>query len=326
VIRRELQAGNITTGEYTKLANTLYRSLLKMHIALQILPNAAGEESKTPGDIYGYSDNFIPTITAIPIGSNFAIINPIFTAISTTINGEVGNYPPIDTVTGKRLPLEMKNNPDAKPILMLAEWQQSAAPGAAVIGGVPGALVVGAAGALTAANHFHDGPRNFVNEVEHIQPKNLQGAWPVIPPKGKAMKGAPPPNLNGYTAPDEDTWVQNRDRLGNRLLCKRDVNNHAEDRPLDWKISNVGPGPVCPKNPIPRPPALPNYGNCTGTSKHYRGDGRAIVNKWLGANGLGGWLTPAVTPAIATPPLWWGDVEIEKWEKEIIDLLILILP
>lgn len=319
VIRRALDDGDITEAEYTSLSDMLCRSLLKMHIALQILPDGTTGDGKTAGEIYAYSDQFVPTITALPAGSGFVDIQDVFEEIKDEIDGEVVSYPPEDP-PGRRLPITL-DNPSAKPILMLAEWQQRAGPGAMV----GGAVLAGAAAAITAATHFHDGPKNYVNEVEHIQPKGLPGAWP-IPPR-RPRRGAPPPNLNGYTAPDEDTWIENRDRLGNRLLCKRDVNNHARDKPLVWKISNVGmPGPVCPKNPIPPAPARPNYKDCNGTSKHYLGDNRAIVEKWLGAEGVGGWLATAAAPPIATPPLCWGSAEIEKWEKEIVDLLLLILP
>jgi hypothetical protein len=306
IIRKALENADITTDQYTLLSDKLCRSLLKMHIALQILPKATGGDDKTPGEIYAYSDNFVPTITAIPDGSPFNIIDNVFEQIKNQINNEVVSYPPEDP-TGIRLPITL-DNPSAKPILMLAEWQLRAAPGAILIG----AVAPGAAAAVTAAMHFHDGQSNYINEVEHIQPKKTPEVWPLPP-------------ANGYTAPDEETWEENKNRLGNRLLCKRDVNNHARDKALSWKIQN-GPGPVCPRVPIPPPPSRPNYSNCNGTSNHYRGDDRAIVTKWLRAEGVDGWLTPARAPPIATEPLTWGSAEIEKWEKEIVDLLLMILP
>ena len=319
VIRRAIDAGKITENQYTILSEILCRSLLKMHIALQILPKGAGQPEKTSGEIYAYSDKFVPKITNLAAGSTFTNIKNVFNEIQTDINAEVDSYPP-EAPGGTRLPISL-DNPSAKPILMLAEWQAKAGPGAIVAG----STVAGAAGADTASTHFHDGAKNYSNEVEHIQPKKLPRAWPRIPRRRR--RGAPTPNVDGYTAPNESTWEENKDRLGNRLLCKRDVNTHVSNHPLKWKISNIGlPGPVCPKDPIPPPPAQPNYKDCNGTSKHYKGDDREIVKKWLKAHGAGGWLTSARTPAIATEPLVWGKDEIEKWEKEILELLITILP
>jgi len=307
VIRRAIEDGDIDGAEYRQLADTLCCSLLKMHIALQILPQSVqGGEPKTPGEIYGYSDQFVPTITAIPAGSVFADINVVFNAIRTRINGEIATYPPEDAA-GLRLPIGI-NNPNAKPILMLAEWQQNAFVGAT------GAPLAPAAGHDFAAIHFHSGRENKPNEVEHIQPTALPAAYPVPPRR----------EIDGYTALDEPTWIENNGRLGNRLLLRTEVNSHIKNWPLDYKIRN-GVAGICPKIPVPAAGA-PNRPGCSGVSKHYRGDGRGIVDKWLNADGVGGWLNTAPAPAMPTPPTLWGNAEIEKWEKEIIDLLVLILP
>jgi len=315
VIRRARENGDINAAEYRQLTDTLCLSLLKMHIALQILPASVdGGDPKTPGEIYALSDLFVPTITVIPAGSAYAAINPVFNTIQADINALVATYPPKDGA-GVRLPISI-NNPNAKPILMLAEWQQNAFVGA------HGAPPAPAAGADFAAVHFHSGPKNKPNEVEHIQPTALPAAYPALP--RRAPRGAPLPAINGYTAPDEPTWIENKGRLGNRLILRTEVNNHIKNWPLDYKIRN-GVAAVCPKIPAPAAGAL-NRPGCSGTSKHYRGDGRGIVDKWLNADGLGGWLNPATLPVVPTQPTLWGTTEIDKWEDEIVDLLIRILP
>ena len=310
VARREHENGNITDGEYETLSGILLRTLLKMDLVGRVIPKHSGQNSFTGGNVYAFSNAFCERLRALReqdaaalaaagallappgrVGGVYDAIESQFGEMRDQIENEINgvaafgpnpvldnaiNYPPLNPVINI-------SNSNSEPLLMLAEWNQ-------------GGFLAHPVGCDRAVVRFDQ------TQVEHIQPM-------AIPRVAGAYAGP----VGGYTAPDEDTWTNNRNRLGNRLLIKRAVNNHIGDSPLSFKI-RAPPGP--PDCTIRR---------CNGVDKHYANEGRSLTAKWLEADGPGGWYATAA-PLPLTPLTDWGTAEIEVWEAFLMTKIVSILP
>lgn len=305
VVRREHENGSITDAQYEILSQILLRTLLKMDLVGRVIAKHSGQNSFTGGNVYAFSDAFCGRLRALrgmttaaltvaggpgPAGGVFGAIKTEFDEMKEQIDDELNgtaafginpvlNDPIVFPPTN---PVSNISNANCEPLLMLAEWEQ-------------GGFLTHPVGYDRAVVRFDS------TQVEHIQPMAV--------PRGAGGAYAGP--ANGYTAPDEDTWMANRNRLGNRLLIKRAVNSHIKNYPLSFKI-RAPPGP--PDCPILR---------CNGVDKHYWNEGRSLTAKWLLANGPGGWFSTAA-PAII-PPSDWGTPEINKWEEFLLDRIDSIL-
>lgn len=306
VVRREHENGNITDGEYETLSRILLRTILKMDLVGRVIAKHSGQNNFTGGNVYAFSDAFCERLGALreqdavalrtagallaPSGGVYDAIKNEFDEMKDQIDNEIDGvaafgpnpvldnaivYPPLNPVVNI-------SNANCEPLLMLAEWDQ-------------GGFLLHPAAYDRAVVRFDK------TQVEHIQPMAIPGG-----------AGAYTGPAGGYTAPDEDTWKENRNRLGNRLLIKQFVNNHIGDSSLAFKI-RAPPGP--PNCSIRR---------CNGVDKHYWNEGRSLTAKWLLANGPGGWLS--TVGAAPLPPKDWGTAEINIWEKFLLQRIVDILP
>ena len=309
VVRREHENGNITDGEYETLSRILLRTLLKMDLVGRVIAKHSGQNYFTGGNVYAFSDAFCGRLRALReldavalaaagavlaaaggVGGVYGAIKNEFDEMKDQIDNEIngvaafGPNPVLDNAIDYPPPNPVINisNSNCEPLLMLAEWDE-------------GGFLAHPAGYDRAVVRFDK------TQVEHIQPMAIPG--------GAGAYAGP---AGGYTAPDEDTWKENRNRLGNRLLIKQFVNNHIGDRPLAFKIK-APPGP--PDCPILR---------CNGLDKHYWNEGRSLTAKWLLANGPAGWLS--TVGAVLSPPTDWGTAEIDVWEAYLMTKIVAILP
>jgi hypothetical protein len=305
VVRREHENGSITDAQYEILSRILLRTLLKMDLVGRVIAKHSGQNSFTGGNVYAFIDAFCGRLRALrrmttaslttaggpgPAGGVFAAIETEFDEMKDQIDNEIngvaafGLNPVLDNaiVYPPTNPLVDIKNSNCEPLLMLAEWDQ-------------GGFLLHPAAYDRAVVRFDK------TQVEHIQPMAIPG--------GAGAYAGP---VGGYTAPDEDTWKENRNRLGNRLLIKQFVNNHIGDSPLAFKIRAPPGPPDC------------SIRGCNGVDKHYWNEGRSLTAKWLLANGPGGWLS--TVGAGPNPPTNWGTAEINIWEKFLLQRIVAILP